>query len=128
MARIGDYESYRVMERFNWDGWELAPNQCQCGLTCSNKCTGKAGSDCKCKDTSCRCACGVPKDRWGGDIWLVRPRHPRKEFMLEGLGRKAVGDVTIPPLTQLLKHKEYRKLLMKPNAKSPTPEKQKIPA
>jgi len=48
--------------------------------------------------------------------------------MLEGLGRKAVGDVTIPPLTQLLKQKEYRKLLMKPNAKSPTPEKQKIPA
>ena len=47
--------------------------------------------------------------------------------MLEGLGRKAVGDATIPPLTQLLKQKEYKKLLMKPNAESTTREKQKIP-
>ena len=129
MGRPPDYEVYRVTGRFNWDGWEYAPDYCTCAESCSESCTNRAGSGCTCQGNSCRCACGIKPERWAGDIWFVRPRHPRKEAILEGLGKKASGDATLPPVSELLKQgSRYRALLIQPGAEAATPEKQRIPA
>jgi len=109
------YEAYRVMKRFGWKGWELAPAKCTCD--CRSKggaCTGTVGSDCPCSGTVCRCACGIDPAHYGGDIWIVESGHPRKDIML--MNRFCIGDASIPPVEELLAQDQYKRLLSPPSA------------
>tara|TARA_Y100000310_G_scaffold233433_1_gene236290 strand:- start:282 stop:644 length:363 start_codon:yes stop_codon:yes gene_type:complete len=109
-------EVYRVRRRFGWDGWEFAPAQCtdDCKQDTACEaigCTQQPGTDCACKDTICRCTCGVAGDRFGGEFWFVNAGDVRKEFIL---GRRlAVYDAGIESAEVLLKAypDQYEKLL-----------------
>ncbi len=126
------FRAFRVRKRFQWRGWEYAPpGTCDCGRTetvgdkpgmegqanvCVD-CTGEVGTGCHCRDTVCRCACGIPAERYAGDIWLVEEKHPRLEMML--LHRFAIGDASIPSVDDLLKEERYNRLLVPPTDKPP---------
>ena len=113
------YEAYRVRKRFNWRGWIFAPHdndgQCQCGhegvqgCNAFHQCMGRIASSCGCKSSICRCDCGIPRERYGGDIWLVEEGHPRKAAMLAS--RFAVYDSGISPVDNLLGDKQTAKTL-----------------
>ena len=105
-------EAYRVVRAFQWDGWKLAPSgKCRC--TCSTDptlgCPGFVGEGCGCATTTCHCDCGIDPKQYGGDIWLVAPGNPRKESMITH--RFAVGDASLPAVSDLLAKEEYRRLL-----------------
>jgi len=110
-------EAYRVLRRFGWGGWTFAPktNACQCvmdgGGQCGTYrgCTGKVGTTCGCKVTTCRCSCGIRKEDYAGDVWLVEAGHPRKAAMLAQ--RFAVYDGALPPAEQLAGDKHLQRLL-----------------
>ncbi len=120
------YESYRVRRRFQWRGWELAPkNSCDCG--CGHEiadedghlilgpiptCTGETAVGCQCRETICRCTCGIPRATYGGDIWIVEAGHPRKDMMLGQ--RFALGDASLPTVDEFLEKEEYQRLLSPP--------------
>lgn len=117
------YEAYRVRRRFQWRGWEYAPGgQCECSKQVDNEgkgsceafgCTGEVGTGCEaCYMDRCRCACNIPPERYGGEIWIVESGNPRKEMILRQ--RFAVGDVSIPPVDELLKDEKYSRLLEHP--------------
>ena len=107
------YEVYRVRKRFDWRGWQYGPSPGRCGCDCFVKgthCTGQVGSGCEqCAPSSCQCSCGIPVDRYAGDIWIVEERHPRKDLML--LRRFASGDGSLPSIDDLLEQEEYSRLL-----------------
>lgn len=106
------FEAYRVLKRFEWRGWEYAPaHACKCDCP---GCSLQVGSSCKaCPPKSiCRCACNIPRESYGGDIWLVEEGHPVKNTMLAH--RFAVGDSSIAPIDELLKLPCYRRLTMRP--------------
>lgn len=75
------YEAYRVLKRFSWRGWTFAP---------------------------ATQAKNLPRERCGGDIWLVEAGHPRKAQMLTQ--RFAAYDAAIPPIDELLKSDVKRTL------------------
>lgn len=106
------FEAYRVLKQFQWRGWQFAPrpnNPCECGC---EKCTGIVGSTCDCKESICRCACGISQALYGGDIWIVEAGHPRKEIML--IHRYVGGDGSLPPVEDLLKEEKFRRLTLEP--------------
>ena len=111
------YEAYRVRRRFNWRGWIFAPDigQCQChdegkeGCNAFRGCMGVTASSCGCKGSVCRCDCGIPRERYAGDIWLVEDGHPRKAAMLSS--RFAVYDATLASVDTLLQDKKIAKTL-----------------
>lgn len=125
-------EAYRVLKRFQWRGWEFAPSGgCECsaqmhaaarvvdgkaveGNACvENGCTGEVGTGCTaCPPEACRCACNIPAETYGGEIWLVEDGHPRKEHMLAN--RFAVYDDSIPPTDELLKDTQFSRLIQQP--------------
>ena len=134
------YEAYRVIRRFGWNGWELAPKECahDCsvgggeqrgedgelivGTSCWNReqgnsrCMQKVGSNCICNKTMCRCQCGIPEGIYGGAIWIVEDGHPRKAAILGGMGRRfAVYDSSLD-VEALMKHDVYKRLLEAPGA------------
>lgn len=110
-------EAYRVRKRFGWRGWIYAPNEgpCQCGhegaqgCNAFSQCTGVVASSCSCKDSVCRCDCGILRERYAGDIWLVEEGHPRKAAMLAS--RFATYDASILPIDDLLKEKKIARTL-----------------
>ena len=100
------YEAYRVTKKFNWDYFIYAPkgacvdgggNHCPCeeaqnvivederGNTVAvnerDKCTGRVATGCTCPDNG-YCSCSIDPKRYGGDIWLVEERHPRKDAII----------------------------------------------
>ncbi len=79
------FAAYRVRRKFQWRGWTFAPK----------------GQE---ED--------IPPDLYGGDIWLVEERHPRKEIMLSQ--RYAVGDATVPTVDELLRNPDYARLVNSP--------------
>lgn len=99
------YDAYRVRRLFRWLGWALAPTACGCG--CISNCTGRSGTECQCQDAG-HCACGVPSNQYGGDIWFVEAGHPRKEAMLAT--RFAVYDAGLVP-QELLKEERFSRLV-----------------
>ena len=105
------YTTYRVRKRFQWGGWEYAPRGgCDCGC---EGCTGQVGTGCQCRETICRCACGIPAETYAGDIWIVQAGHPRLEVMMAN--RFASGDASIPPVDELLKEERFKRLLSEPH-------------
>lgn len=117
------YEAYRVRRRFQWRGWEYAPSgPCQCSQEenaegrgdCKDLgCTGEVGTGCKaCYMERCRCACNIPVERYGGDVWIVEEGHPRKDMILGQ--RLAIKDVTLSPADELVKEEQYSRLLSHP--------------
>ena len=121
------YEAYRVFKRFQWRGWEYAPEgRCQCstqanpdGNACvENGCKKKAGSGCTaCPPEACRCACNIPVATYAGDIWPVEAGHPRKEHMLAN--RFATYDDSLPPIDELMKDEKISRLVKLPEASVP---------
>ncbi len=113
------YEAYRVRKPFDWRGWGFAPKDyCKCGATSGTEdcegCTGEVGSGCiACPPEACRCPCHIEPERYGGDIWIVEPGHPRKEMMLAS--RYAIYDASIPPIDELMKLEEYSRLIEPPS-------------
>lgn len=114
------YEAYRVRKQFGWNGWQFAPDPgkpCPCRAEleiCSksdDECTGRPGAGCGC-DAACRCVCKIERQVFGGGIWIVEERHPRKEMMLAS--RQAIPDPSLPPIDEILKHKRYKRLLREP--------------
>ena len=106
-------EAYRVRKRFQWRGWEFAPSG-ECGCGCPG-CSGQVGSGCQaCPQGVCRCACNIPPETYGGDIWLVEAGHPRKEILL--LQRFAISDVSIPLVDELMSKAEFARLLAPPGS------------
>ena len=79
------YEAYRVKKEFQWRGWTFAP-----------------------KEESSH----VPKEIYGGDIWIVEAGHDRKPAMLSS--RFGVSDLAVPNPTELLKDPKYSRLLEPP--------------
>jgi len=130
------YEAYRVRKRFGWGGWEFAPaGDCQCSQEANSPCqesgcAGQVGTGCKaCPPEVCRCACNIPIERYGGDVWIVQAGHPRKDIMLAN--RFAVGDASLPPVEELLKQIEFQRLLQPPKitpSKSPKITRKASPA
>ena len=104
------YRAFRVHKRFQWGGWEYAtPGACNCGC---ERCSGEVGTGCGCRNTSCRCSCGIPSATYGGDIWVVPEGHPRLEVMLAN--RFATYDASIPIVDDLLKEDRFSRLLAPP--------------
>ena len=113
------YEAYRVLKQFQWRGWIYAPNPggaCECDCLAFKgdpddpvqafpDCKGKVASLCLCRETVCRCSCGIPDTRYAGDIWIVEAGHDRKDMQLGQ--RKVVGDASIPSVEDLLAQDEY---------------------
>ncbi len=130
------YEAYRVLRKFQWDGWIYAPfarlnppGNCQCDCSERNiagdpitgsKCTGIVGTSCICEGTLCHCTCGIKSELYGGDIWVVMAGHPRKEMILDP--RMAVQDQSIPSIDDLLKESEYKRLTGLPSDVGAEPE------
>ena len=115
------YEVYRVRKQFGWRGWTFAPNKGKgCGCDClvpkaqgkdgmgkqlddrlgNADCLGRVASTCSCKETICRCSCGIVQGQYAGDVWLVEANHPRKEIMLSQ--RYATGDASLPSIDDIL--------------------------
>lgn len=89
-------------------------------------CCHEVGSGCVCRQTICRCSCGILPEQYGGDIWLVEDRHPRKEIMLAH--RFAIGDSSIPSVDELLREEKYKALLApRPVAKEEKPSRRRVP-
>lgn len=105
------HRAFRVLKRFQWGGWEHAPNLGACGCGCE-RCTGEIGSGCHCRETICRCACGIPANRYAGDIWVVQEGHPRLDVMI--FNRFAIPDASLPPVEELLKAERFLRLLSPP--------------
>lgn len=111
------YQAFRVRKRFNWRGWIFAPaaGECEChnegaqGCNAFSQCTGVLASSCGCQGSVCRCDCGIPREKYAGDIWLVEEGHPRLEMMMAR--RFAISDASIPPVEELLKDKKIAKTL-----------------
>jgi len=106
------FETYRVRRSFQWDGWMYAPKgecRCPCREDNTSGCTGYTASDCNCRGSSCHCDCGIKREQYAGDIWIVLEGHPRKEAMLNT--RFATGDPSIPSADELLEKDEYKRLL-----------------
>ena len=117
-------EAYKVIKPFEWNGWTLAqPGPCNCGCgdgpdeTDRDRCTGEIGTGCPCADQelrkSCHCYCGVKPARYGGGIWLVEEAHPNKESML--VRRYAVYDISLPPVDELMKDPDLKRILQPPS-------------
>jgi len=104
------YEAYRVRSSFQWGSWQYAPaGDCGCGCGPERQCTGQAGTGCICHDTACHCHCGIPRESYGGDIWIVQERHPHKDMIL---GRhRATADLSILDIDTLLKDPQYARLV-----------------
>ena len=100
------YEAFRVRRQFGFRGWEFAPNpgaSCKCDCRSDGlHCEGSVASTCVCKATTCRCACGIAKERYAGDIMLIEERHSRKEILLEN--RFLIGDGALPSVEELLQN------------------------
>lgn len=75
-------------------------------------CSHEAGATCKCRDTACQCACGIPRKTYAGDIWIVEAGHPRKEMMLAQ--RFATGDASLPSVDELMQEERYKRLIVPP--------------
>ena len=109
------YERFRVLRAFDWQGWAYAPDgqgSCDCqGYLCGlgSQCKGEAGSGCECKNRACRCTCGIARERYAGNIWVVEDGHPRKAGMLTG--RFACGDSAMPSIEDLLQDETYSRLV-----------------
>ena len=128
------YEAYRVLRKFQWDGWIYAPYTrlnppgnclCDCNEFPGSECTGLVGTSCICEGTICHCTCGINLALYGGDIWIDMAGHPRKEMILDP--RMAVQDQTIPAIDDLLKEPEYKRLTGLPSDVGAEPEKKKRP-
>jgi len=112
MTQTAALEAYRVVKSFQWDGWKLAPGgrcRCSCSIDPRTNCQGYVGEGCGCATTTCHCDCGIDPKQYGGDVWLVAPGNPRKESMLAH--RFAVGDASLPAVSELLGQEEYQRLL-----------------
>ncbi len=119
-TQVGSLEAYRVVKSFQWDGWMLAPSgrcRCTCSIDPSLGCRGYVAEGCACKATTCHCDCGIDATQYGGDVWLVQPGNPRKQMMLDH--RFAIGDASLPAVSELLGQDEYRRLLKPWNKDDP---------
>lgn len=111
------YEAYRVRKKFSWRGWVYAPNvgACQChdegpqGCNAYGACTGVVGSSCGCKNSVCRCDCGIERERYAGDVWLVEAGHPRKDTMLAH--RFVTYDAALPSGDELAQEAKFARFL-----------------
>lgn len=120
------YEAYRVVRPFQWRGYQYAPPgkcTCECNVDeahrANNDCTGRVGTNCHCPDAA-YCPCHIPVAEYGGDIWLVENRHPRKDYIL--LNRFVTWDPSIPDGDELVKMPVYARLV------SLDPRKRLVPA
>ncbi len=125
------YEAYRVRKVFGWSGWMYAPNKggaCECDCATPKaqgrdeqgkeipdqsrnpQCLARVASTCSCKDSICRCSCGIEQGRYAGDIWIVEAGHPRKDMML--FTRKASSDASIQPIDDLLETQAVQRHLV----------------
>lgn len=121
------FAAYRVHKRFQWRGWEYAPQgQCECsshanpdGNACiENGCPGEVGTGCRaCPPEACRCACNIPSRTYAGDIWVVEEGHPRKDYMLAS--RFATYDDSLPPIDELMKDENISRLVRLPRESAP---------
>ncbi len=122
MTQTQALEAYRVVRSFQWDGWLLAPGgrcRCSCRQDPSSGCQGYVAEGCRCKESTCHCDCGISPSQYGGDVWLVAPGNPRKQMMLDH--RFAIGDASLPAMSELLGQEEYQRLLRPWNKDSQYP-------
>lgn len=123
------YEAYRVRRQFQFTGWIFSPPECICA--CGDHvnqmdvrgipelrpgpvpdCKRQAGESCRCRETSCRCACGILKWQYGGDVWLVMAGHFNKPHILAR--RFATYDAALPSGDDLVKEPAFARLLQPP--------------
>ena len=119
------WEAYRVRRKFQYMGWVYCPpGPCTCStavgsdltsrvVTAEGKiegkfdanpcestdhCTGLVATNCSCGDAG-YCGCSIKQYMYGGDIWLVREKDPRKEHML--MRRFSTYDPNLPSGNEL---------------------------
>ena len=71
-------------------------------------CSGEAGTGCQCSDNG-YCSCGIPRDRYAGDVLVVEAGHPRLAPILER--RFAVYDAALPSGEMLMQRPGFQRLV-----------------
>lgn len=122
------FQAFRVRrQRLHWGDWMYGrAGPCECSADCEDpQCGRLAGSGCACAHAD-RCACGIPADKYAGDVVIVAARHPRLEMMVAAGHFRA--DASIPPVDDLLQQEQYRRLVSQPYRDSLPPVRSKGPA
>lgn len=115
------YRAFRVTNRVQWAGWVYAPTMERSDtpefdvvwqeLLDASDMTQRQRADVM-KARGCRDERSVDPAIYGGDI-LIADEGPRLDTMLSET-RKFVYDAAIPPVDELLKQDEYKRLLSPP--------------
>lgn len=78
------FQAYRAIRKFEWRGWTLAPlHQSE----------------------------DIPRERYGGDVWIVEAGHPRLDAMMRS--KFAMYDSSLD-VDDLLKDDYYSRLTKRP--------------
>ncbi len=109
------FQAFRVTkERLVFGDWQYGPSgACQCQTDepgCQETCGGRAGTTCECSHAS-RCACGIPKKEYAGDIIVLASGHDRLPGLISA--GHITPDASIDGVDELLQQEKYRRLIRK---------------